>query len=115
MLELSPGREAAVQAEDLALHQGCEGQEVEHLGEVCPDGWTVPPVLPLTLVVEPVDLGHLPALVVPPQHGDPLLVPHLQRFSSIIVVIILIIIVIMMLMVELFPLRASRRQTVSTL
>jgi hypothetical protein len=71
------GREAAVEAEDLVVDEGGEGEVVEKVGEGFPDVGVA--VLPQTLVVEAVDLGDLPRLVVAAKDGDPLSVPDFER------------------------------------
>ena len=48
------GREAAVDAEDMAVDERGDGEHVEHLAAVAPH--VAVPVLVLTLVVEPVNL-----------------------------------------------------------
>ena len=70
------GRQAAVEAEDLVVNEGGEGQVVEEVSEVFPHiGISV---LAQTLVVEAVDLGDLPGLVISSQNGDALGVSDLQ-------------------------------------
>ena len=61
----------------MGLDEGGEGEVVEQVGEVAPDVGV--PVLAQALVVEAVDLGDLPRLVVAAQDGDPLAVPDLER------------------------------------
>ena len=62
------GREAAVHAEDFAVDDGGQGQEVEDLAGGFPDGGVA--VLLLTFFVEAVDLGDLAGLVVAADEGD---------------------------------------------
>lgn len=69
--------EAAVDAEDLAVHERRERHVVEELRAVAPHVGV--PELADALVVEAVRLRDLPALVVPPQQRDPVRVPHLER------------------------------------
>ena len=72
---LDGGREPTVHTEDLVVYHGREGQVIEDLGAVVPhvDG----PVLPETLVVEPVNLGYLSALVVTADQRDPVRISDL--------------------------------------
>ena len=60
----------------LAIHQRGEGQVVEEVCEVFPDVGV--PILPQTLVIEPVNLGDLSALVVSSDQCDPVWVSHLR-------------------------------------
>ena len=64
------------QAFHLAIHQRGEGQVVEQVCEVLPDVGV--PVLPQTLVIEPVHLGDLSALVVSSDQINPVWVANLQ-------------------------------------
>lgn len=70
------GAQAAVQAEDLAVDQGSQGQVVEQVREILPDVGVA--VLPETLVVESVDLGDLAGLVVAAQYRDALAIADLE-------------------------------------
>ena len=74
---VNAGTESAVQAEDLSVHQGREGQVVEQVCEVLPNVGV--PVLPETLVVEAVDLRDLAGLVVAAQDCDALPETDLQQ------------------------------------
>lgn len=56
------GAESAVHAEDFAVDDGCEGEKVEDLTARLPDRGVA--VLLLALLVEAVDLGNLPGLMV---------------------------------------------------
>ena len=60
----------------LILYHCCEGKVVEQVSQVLPDIGIA--VFAQALVVEAVDLGDLPALMVPPDKVDPVRVPHLQ-------------------------------------
>lgn len=60
----------------LAIDDGREGQVVEDLGAVSPHGDRA--VLAEALVVEAVDLGDLPRLVVPPDQRYPVWVANLR-------------------------------------
>ena len=62
-------------AEDLVVDDGRQGEVVEDIGAVFPD--VEAPVLPETFIVKTVDLRYLPRLVVAPQKSHPSLVPHL--------------------------------------
>ncbi len=62
------GRQAAVNAEDLAVNNGGKGQEVKDLAAGLPDRGVA--VLCLTLFVEAIDLGDLSRFVVPSYQGD---------------------------------------------
>lgn len=69
-------REAPVQAEDLVVDEGGEGEIVEKVGEVLPDiGISV---LAETFVIEAVDLSDLARLVVAAEDGDALGISDLQ-------------------------------------
>mmetsp|Transcript_18688 Transcript_18688/g.56494 ORF Transcript_18688/g.56494 Transcript_18688/m.56494 type:complete len:285 (+) Transcript_18688:1016-1870(+) len=70
-------RQPPVQAEDLTLHQGSQGQVVKQISEALPDVGI--PVLPQALIIEPIHLRNLPALVIASQDGDSVPIPHLQR------------------------------------
>jgi hypothetical protein len=70
------GGQTAVQAEDLVVDEGGEGQVVEEVGEVLPDVGVA--VLAQTLVVEAVDLSDLAGLVVATKNGDALRVSNLE-------------------------------------
>jgi hypothetical protein len=69
-------RQAAVQAEDLVVDEGCEGEVVEEVGEVLPDVGVA--VFPQALVVETVNLRDLTRLVVAAEDGDARGVADLQ-------------------------------------
>ena len=64
-------------ASHLAIDDSREGQVVEYLGAVSPHGDRA--VLAEALVVEAVDLGDLPGLVVSPNQGYPVWITHLRR------------------------------------
>jgi len=70
------GGEAAVQTEDLAVHQRREGQVVKQVSEIFPHVGVS--VLPQTLVIETIDLCDLTALVVAAKNGDATTEPHLK-------------------------------------
>jgi hypothetical protein len=65
-----------VEAEDLVLDEGGEGEVVEEVGEVLPHVGVA--VLPQALVVEAVDLCDLAGFVVAAQDGDALGVADLE-------------------------------------
>jgi len=67
-------RESSMQAEDLIFHQRRQRQQIEQIREVLPDVGVA--VFAEALVVEAVDLGDLPGLVVPSQNGHSVLEPH---------------------------------------
>lgn len=74
-LIITPGH-----ASHLAINNSREGQVVEDLSAVSPDGdWAV---LAEALVVEAVDLGDLPRLVVSPDQGYPVWVTHLRNTAE---------------------------------
>ena len=62
------GTQAAVHAEDFAVDDGGEDEEVEDLAARLPHGRVA--VFLLTLLVEAVDLGDLPGFVVAAHEGD---------------------------------------------
>mmetsp|Transcript_33159 Transcript_33159/g.72296 ORF Transcript_33159/g.72296 Transcript_33159/m.72296 type:complete len:219 (+) Transcript_33159:322-978(+) len=70
-------RDASVHADDLILNYSSHRKVVEGVCEELPDFGTS--VRPDALVKEAVDLGDLPAFVVPTQEGDSLLVPDLAQ------------------------------------
>lgn len=70
--------QAAVEAEDLAIHQRGEGQEVEQVREMLPHGRVA--VLAQAFVVEPVYLGDLTGLMVTAQNCYSLAVSDLKMF-----------------------------------
>ena len=64
-------------AEDLAVDDGAEGEVVKDVAAVAPD--VCAPVLALALVVEAVDLGDLPRLMVAADEGDAIRVADLEQ------------------------------------
>ena len=70
------GRQPAVQAENLVVDEGSEGEIVEEVGEVFPDICIA--VFPQTFVVKAIDLGNLSTLVVPSKDSDSGRVSDLQ-------------------------------------
>jgi hypothetical protein len=66
-----------VDAEDLAVDDGAEGEVVKDVAAVAPD--VCAPVLALALVVEAVDLGDLPRLMVAADEGDAIRVADLEQ------------------------------------
>lgn len=69
-------REASVEAEDLVVDEGGEGEVVEQVGKVLPDIGVS--VLAEALVVEAVDLSDLTRLVVAAEDGDALGISDLE-------------------------------------
>jgi hypothetical protein len=67
---------ATVQAEDLVLDKGGEGEEVEEVGEVLP--YVCVAVLAKAFIVETIDLGNLAGFVVAAEDGYALRVADLQ-------------------------------------
>jgi hypothetical protein len=59
-----------VETENLVVDQCSEGEVVEEIGEIFPDVGIA--VFPQALVVEAVDLGDLPGLMVSTKDGDPM-------------------------------------------
>ena len=74
------GRQAAVEAEDLVVDEGRQGEKVEEVGEAFPDAGVA--VLPEALVVEAVHLRDLTRLVVAPEDRDALREPDLERHQQ---------------------------------
>ncbi len=70
------GAEAAVQAKDLPVHQGGEGQVVEQVGEVLPHVCVA--VFAQAFVVKPVDLGDLTRFMVAAKNRDSFPISHLE-------------------------------------
>jgi hypothetical protein len=64
------GAQTAVEAEDLVVDEGREGEVVEEIGEVLPDVRVA--VFAQAFVIEAVDLGDLAGLVVAAEDGDSL-------------------------------------------
>lgn len=73
---LDLGAEAAVDAEDLVVDDGSQGQVVEDFSAIFPRIRVA--ILAVDLIVKAVDRRDLPGLVVPPQQCDPVGVLHLQ-------------------------------------
>lgn len=73
---VNAGGEAAVQTEDLAVHQRREGQVVKQVSEVFPHVGVS--VFPQALVIETIDLSDLTALMVTAKNGDATTEPHLE-------------------------------------
>lgn len=73
---INAGGETAVEAKDLVVDEGREGEVVEKVGEVLPDIGVA--VFAEALVVEAVDLGDLARLVVAAEDGDALRVSDLE-------------------------------------
>jgi len=73
---VNAGGEAAVQTEDLAVHQRREGQVVKQVREVFPN--VCVSVFSQALVIETIDLSDLTALMVAAKNGDATTEPHLE-------------------------------------
>lgn len=71
------GRQTAVQAEDLVVNEGGQGQVVEEVREELPHVRIA--ILAQALIVEAVHLRNLPTLVVAAQDGDALGIADLER------------------------------------
>ena len=70
------GRQPSVEAEELILDDSSEREEVEELGETFPDIGVS--IFSAALIVEAIDLGNLPGLVVASQDGDSIFVPDFE-------------------------------------
>jgi len=70
------GREAAVQTEDLAVHQRREGKVIKQVGEIFPHVGVS--IFPQALIIETIDLGDLTALMVAAKNGDATTESHLE-------------------------------------
>ena len=70
------GGQAAVQAEDLTVHKGCQWEIIKQVGEVFPHIRVA--IFAQTLVIEPVDLGDLAGFVVSSQNRDTVLETDLE-------------------------------------
>ena len=66
--------------EYLVVDDGRQGEVVKDVAAVAPD--IDRPVLAQALVVEPVHLRDLPRLVIPPNEGNAIRIPHLLRRIS---------------------------------
>ena len=73
------GAQAAVHAEDFAVNDGPEDEEVEDLTAGFPDGGVA--VLGLAFFVETVDLGYLTGFVVAANEGDSIGVSDIEKIS----------------------------------
>lgn len=69
-------RETSVQAEDLVVDEGGEGEVVEQVGKVLPDVGVA--ILAEALVIKAVHLGDLARLVISAEDGDALGVSDLE-------------------------------------
>lgn len=69
-----------MQAEDLVVNQGGEGEVIEEVGEVFPDIGVA--VFSKTFVVEAVDLGDLAGFVVATENGDSLWISDLKSYKE---------------------------------
>lgn len=76
---IDAGRKTAVEAKDLVVDEGREGEVVEKVGEVLPDVGVA--IFAKALVVEAVDLGDLARLVVAAKDGDPLRISDLEGYE----------------------------------
>lgn len=65
-----------MKTENFILHDSCERQQVEKLGEVFPD--ICISIFSLALVVESVDLCDLSAFMVSSQNGNSVFVPYFE-------------------------------------
>ena len=74
------GAQAAMHAEDFAVDDGAEDEEVEDLTAGFPDGGVA--VLGLAFFVETVDLGYLTGFVVAANEGDSIGVSDIQKLAS---------------------------------
>lgn len=69
-------RETSVEAEDLVVDKGGEGEEIEEIGEVLPDVCVT--ILAKAFVVEAIDLGDLTRFVIATEDGNALWVSDLK-------------------------------------
>lgn len=74
------GAQAAVHAEDFAVDDGAEDEEVEDLTAGFPDGGVA--VFGLAFFVEAVDLGYLTGFVVAADEGDSIGVADIEQISQ---------------------------------
>ena len=74
------GAQAAVDAEDFAVDDGAEDEEVEDLAAGFPDGGVA--VFGLAFFVETVDLGYLTGFVVAADEGDSVGVADVEEISQ---------------------------------
>lgn len=74
------GRKTSVEAEDLVVDEGGEGEIVEKIGEVLPH--VCISVLAEAFIVEAVHLGDLARFMVATKDGDPLWVSNLQGYEE---------------------------------
>lgn len=73
-------RQTTVETKDLVVDEGGEGKIVEEICEVLPDIGVA--VFSEALVVEAVDLGNLPRLVISPENGDSLRVSDFEGYKQ---------------------------------
>lgn len=71
---LDAGGESAMEAKELIFDDGCEGKVVKEFSEAFPDIGVA--VLAAAFIVKAIDLGDLSGLVISPQDGDSVFVPH---------------------------------------
>jgi hypothetical protein len=77
---IDAGRETSVQAEDLVIDQGGEGEVVEEIGEVLP--YIRIAVFSETFIVEPIDLCDLTGFMVATEDGDALGISDFQGYEE---------------------------------
>jgi len=77
---IDAGGETSVQAEDLVIDQGGEGEVVEEIGEVFP--YIRIAVFSETFIVEPIDLCDLTGFVVATEDGDALGISDFQGYEE---------------------------------
>jgi len=68
--------ETSVEAENLILNEGCEGEEIEEVRKILPDIGVA--VFSQTLIVESIDLCDLARLVISTKNGDSLRVSNFE-------------------------------------
>lgn len=71
--------EATVHTQNGPIHNGSEDKEVENLAACLPNRGVA--ILCLTFLVEPVNLGNLPGLVVPSDEHDSIRIPEAGQSS----------------------------------
>ena len=77
---IDAGGETSVEAEDLVVDQGSEGEVVEEIGEVLP--YVGVAIFSEAFIIEPIDLCYLAGFVVATEDGDALRVSDFQSYKE---------------------------------
>jgi hypothetical protein len=77
---IDAGGKTSVEAEDLVVDEGGEGEVVEEIGEVLP--YIGVAIFAETLIIEPVDLCDLAGFVVATEDGDTLRISNFEGYEK---------------------------------